>query len=128
MFGSVQKQLSSHSDAVFRGSRRSPKLPLLAFALTLALAAGQLSGALAREHHNHDSDVARSALQRGEVLPISKVLALAAQYLPGDVVEVRLDPKRSGDLLYRIRVLTHSGQIQELVLDARTGMFIRIED
>ena len=96
--------------------------------MLLLLAAGQPGIALAREHHNLDSEVARHALERGEVLPIPRVLALAAQYLPGDVVEVRLDPRRSGDLLYRLRVLTPSGQIRELVLDARTGTVIRIED
>lgn len=94
----------------------------------LALAAASPSTGLAREHHHRDSDMARNALQRGEVLPIPRVLALAGQYLPGDVVDVRLDPRRSGDLLYRIRVLTHAGHIEELVLDARTGMFLRIED
>ena len=93
-----------------------------------ALAAASPFTAFAREHHHHDSDIARNALQRGEVLPIPRVLTLAAQYLPGDVVDVRLDPRRSGDLLYRIRVLTHAGHIEELVLDARTGMFLRIED
>ena len=100
---------------------------LLACAM-FALAAVSPSMGDAREHHHRDSEIARSALQRGEVLPIPRVLTLAAQYLPGDVVDVRLDPRRSGDLLYRIRVLTHAGHIEELVLDARTGMFIRIED
>jgi uncharacterized membrane protein YkoI len=100
----------------------------LVLAIMLMIVAGCPCAAFAREHHNHDSEIARGALERGEVLPLPRVLALTAQYLPGDVVEVRLDPRRSGDLLYRIRVLTRSGQIEELVLDARTGMFIRIED
>ena len=100
----------------------------LAWVMLFAVAVASPSASFAREHHNHDSDNERSALQHGEVLPIPRVLALAAQYLPGDVVEVRLDSRRTGDLLYHIRVLTGSGQIEELVLDARTGTFMRIDD
>jgi uncharacterized membrane protein YkoI len=110
------------------GMRKLTKLRLPAMPLMLVLAMADPRTALAREHHNRDSDVARTALQHGEVLPIGRVLALATQYLPGDVVDVRLDPTRTGKLLYKIRVLTRSGHIQELVLDARSGMFIRIED
>jgi uncharacterized membrane protein YkoI len=95
--------------------------------LTIAIAACSTTAA-AREHHNRDSDFARGALQRGEVLPVERVLALAHQQLPGDVVEVRLEPHRGGHLTYEIRVLTPSGQIRDLVLDARTGAFVKIEE
>jgi uncharacterized membrane protein YkoI len=102
---------------------------------TLALALAGLilttlgaGGASARRPREHDNDFARSALQRGEVLPIRRLLSIAAQYLPGEVVEVKLEPRQSGDLRYKMRVLTPSGRIRELVLDARTGEYIGIED
>jgi uncharacterized membrane protein YkoI len=103
---------------------------LLAIGLALiALTMTGIGDAKARERHGrHDNEFARSALQRGEVLPITKLLALAAQYLPGDVVEVRLEPRRDGELRYEIRVLTPAGKIRELQLDARTGQYIGIED
>ena len=104
--------------------KRPLALALAAIAL-LALSAGDASS---RQRHNHDNDFARGALQRGEVLPISRLLTIAAQYLPGDVVEVKLEPRRSGDLYYKIRVLTRSGRIRELMLDARTGQYIGIEE
>src|SRR5262250_3335575 len=105
--------------------KRSLAIGLTLIALTMAAA----SDASARERHRrHDNEFARSALQRGEVLPFSKLLALAAQYLPGDVVEVKLEPRRDGELRYEIRVLTPSGKIRELLLDARTGQYIGIED
>ena len=102
-------------------------------ALAIALATTMLatlgaSNASARRPHDHDNDFARSALQRGEVLPIRSVLTIAARYLPGDVVEVKLEARQSGDLRYKIRVLTPLGQIRELVLDARTGEFAGIEN
>jgi uncharacterized membrane protein YkoI len=74
-----------------------------------------------------DQDLARQALKAGEVLPIAKILELVAQHLPGDVIEVQLDERR-GRLEYEIRVLTPSGRVRELVLDARTGAFVRFED
>jgi uncharacterized membrane protein YkoI len=39
-----------------------------------------------------------------------------------------LEPHRGGALTYEIRVLTPSGQIREVVLDARTGGFLKIEE
>jgi uncharacterized membrane protein YkoI len=101
---------------------------LLAIGLTVALAPGFIGGATARERHRHDQEFARGALQRGEVLPINRLLSIASQYLPGDIVEVRLEPRRDGELRYEIRVLTSSGKIRELLLDARTGEYLGIED
>ena|SRR5438105_6034067 len=96
--------------------------------ITVAALAASAAPVTAREHHNRDSEFARGALQRGEVLPIERVLALAAQHIRGDVIAVRLEPRRGGNLIYEIRILTPSGQIRGLVLDARTGDFIRIEE
>jgi len=98
------------------------------FALGLSLALSFADGAGARSRdRNDDQDLARQALQRGEVLPIARILELVAQHLPGDVIEVQLDERR-GRLEYEIRVLTPSGRVRELVLDARTGAFVRFED
>jgi uncharacterized membrane protein YkoI len=99
----------------------------IGFAVIIALAAGSDGWAGARDRYHGDNDLARSALQRGEVLPITRILPLVAQYLPGDVVEVRLETKR-GRLQYEVKVLTPSGHIRELVLDARTGEYVAIED
>ena len=42
-------------------------------------------------------------------------------------IEVQLDERR-GRLEYEIRILTPEGRVRELVLDARTGAFVRFED
>jgi uncharacterized membrane protein YkoI len=98
------------------------------FALALALASSFVGGGAARTRQgDDDQDLAREALKRGEVLPIARILELVAQHLPGDVIEVQLDERR-GRLEYEIRVLTPSGRVRELVLDARTGAFVRFED
>jgi uncharacterized membrane protein YkoI len=98
----------------------------LALAILLAFAAGNAQAA--RDNRGgRDQDIARGALQRGEVLPMARILTLVAQYLPGDVIEVELDTARD-QLRYEIKVLTAAGQVRELRLDARTGAFISIED
>jgi len=101
----------------------------LVFALGFALLFSFADGAAARsnDRDNDDQDLAREALKRGEVLPIARILELVAQHLPGDVIEVQLDERR-GRLEYEIRVLTPSGRVRELVLDARTGAFVRFGD
>ena len=100
----------------------------LVVALVLTLLCSFADGAAARSRdRDRDQDMARQALQRGEVLPIARILELVAQYLPGDVIEVQLDENR-GILAYEIRVLTRSGRVRELVLDARTGAFVRFRD
>jgi len=100
----------------------------LVFALGLSLLSSLGDGAAARtRERDDDQDLARQALQRGEVLPIARILELVAQHLPGDVIEVQLDERR-GRLEYEIRVLTPAGRVRELVLDARTGAFVRFED
>ena len=101
---------------------------LLVSALALALTLGSSLEAGARSRdRDRDQDLARNALQRGEVMPIARILELVAQHLPGDVIEVQLDERR-GRLEYEIKVLTRSGRVRELVLDARTGAFVRFGD
>lgn len=76
----------------------------------------------AREH-----DAIRGALQRGEVLPLARILAIAQEKVPGDVIEVELESKR-GALIYEIKVLAQSGRVREIKIDARNGTVLKIED
>ena len=99
----------------------------LALAALLAFAAGDAQAQRNNNRGDRDQDIARGALQRGEVLPMARILTLVAQHLPGDIIEVELDTARD-QLRYEIKVLTAAGQVRELRLDARTGAFISIED
>ena len=98
-----------------------------ALAVLLVLGGGDAQAQRGNNRGGRDQDIARGALQRGEVLPMARILTLVAQYLPGDVIEVELDTQRD-QLRYEIRVLTPTGEVRELRLDARTGAFISIED
>jgi uncharacterized membrane protein YkoI len=77
--------------------------------------------------HAREHEEMRAALQRGEVLPLTKILAIAQEKVPGDVIEVELESKR-GALVYEIKVLTQSGRVREVKIDARNGTVLKIED
>ena len=77
--------------------------------------------------HAREHDAIRAALQRGEVLPLARILAIAQQKVPGDVIEVELESERSG-LIYEIKVLTQSGRVREVKIDARSGAVLSVED
>jgi uncharacterized membrane protein YkoI len=91
---------------------------LLALGLPLLIAATACFGSIAASRDGRDSDQerARDAFERGEILPISEILAIALQHLPGDVVG------------YEIDVLTAAGRVREIEIDARTGAVLDIDD
>jgi uncharacterized membrane protein YkoI len=106
---------------------------LLSFAL---LACGASTLSVAREDRprqqrdearRDEHDLAREALRRGDVLPIARILAVVAQRVPGEVVEVKLDERR-GQLFYQVKVLTSAGIVREIHLDPRTAAITREED
>ena len=80
-----------------------------------------------KQRKPHDHEAVREALQRGEVLPLVKILAIANKEVPGDVIEVELEDEREA-LLYEIKILTSTGRVREVKIDARTGKVVSIED
>ena len=58
---------------------------------------------------------------------MARILAIAQEKVPGDVIEVELENKR-GALVYEIKVLTESGRVREIKIDARQGTILKIED
>ena len=72
-------------------------------------------------------DAVREAVKRGEVLPLPQVLDIAGERLPGEVLEVELEHER-GKLIYEIKVLTESGEIRKIKIDARSGAVQSIKD
>ena len=99
------------------------RLALIALGLFLTLAAGAAQAA----DKKHDHDAARAALARGEVLSLTKILAIAEQRAPGEVIEVELE-EDSGRLKYDLKILAKSGRVLELELDAKTGATLKLEE
>jgi uncharacterized membrane protein YkoI len=67
---------------------------------------------------------ALAALQRGEILPLARIMQIATTRVPGDIIEIeyKAGPK------YEVKILTPDGRIKEVKLDARTGEITKIED
>jgi uncharacterized membrane protein YkoI len=97
-----------------------PSLRALLFALAALACPGEV---LARGDH----DDAREAVRRGDALPLSEILRIVRNAEPGDVIEVELE-REHGRLEYEIEVLTRTGQVRNVTLDARTGAILETED
>ena len=106
-----------------------------ASAALLALCAAAIGLAFAQRSYARDEDDRRSreiaaireAVDRGQLLPLPRIMALALARVPGDIVrtELELHDKR---VIYEVKVLTGTGRVREVELDARTGAVLSVED
>lgn len=99
-------------------------LPALALAAGLVHAGGGKDKDAEKARKKQAQQEAFAAMQRGEILPLTKILSIALAKVPGDVVEVEF----KGGPIYEVKVLTATGRLREVVLDARTGEVIKVED
>ena len=76
---------------------------------------------------DYDHVAAREALRCGEVLPLGRIVTIANRAVPGDVVLLRLIRQDYG-WRYRVRILTETGRLRLVRIDASTGRIIEIVD
>jgi uncharacterized membrane protein YkoI len=76
---------------------------------------------------NDDHVEARRLLQRGEILPLAQILEIAGSRVPGDVIEVELEHEDHG-WEYDVKVLTATGLVRKITLNARNGAVVKIKD
>jgi uncharacterized membrane protein YkoI len=96
---------------------------VFAFVMGLSCAAAVVrAGSEPREQ-----DAVREALTKGEILPLTRILAIAAEKVPGDVLKVEIE-REDGTLIYEVEVLTSAGRVRELKINAKTGAILSIED
>ncbi len=105
-------------------SRYSAASIVLLSSLSLGMSTGVADK---RDDKKNEHNIVREALQRGEVLPLVKILAIANEAVPGDVIEVELEDEKKA-LVYEIKILTGTGRVREVKIDARTGQVLKIED
>lgn len=103
------------------------RYPLALVLLLSLLGLGLSTGHADKRDRKNEHSVVRRALERGEVLPLTKILAIANQHVPGDVIEVELEDEKKA-LVYEIKILTGTGRVREVKIDARTGKVLKIED
>lgn len=96
-----------------------PASMLTALALVCALS---MPGARADDDH----EIARRAVERGELLPLASILKQAEQVYPGRVLEVDLEHE-GGRYLYEIEILLTDGRVVELKYEGKTGKLLETE-
>ncbi|MCL4716219.1 MAG: PepSY domain-containing protein [Hyphomonadaceae bacterium] len=100
------------------------KLILPALALLAAVAAAPLALA---DRRGGDHDEALRAVEAQRAMPLAAILQIAQRTAPGEVVEVELE-QEDGRLIYEIKVLTRTGRVREIEIDARTGAVLSVEE
>ena len=100
------------------------RLAFVVLPLVLALTA---TSGHASDKKKKDHEAARLALARHEVLPLTKILAIAEQRAPGEVLKVELE-EDDGRMKYDLMILAKTGRVLELELDAKTGATLKLED
>jgi uncharacterized membrane protein YkoI len=73
-----------------------------------------------------DHDIAYNLLQKGEILPLEKILQINNKTMPGKVLEVELE-RENKRLIYEIEVLNEQGVVWEYKINAKTGKIIKKE-
>lgn len=73
-----------------------------------------------------DHEIARNAVARGELLPLSKILQIAQRAYPGKLLEVELD-RDDGRFEYELEILLADGRVIELTYDGATGQLLESE-
>lgn len=97
------------------------KLTLSTLALLIApsLAGGQAP--------SPDFELARDAVERGEILPLAEVLSRLQESHPGRVIEVELEYS-AAMLVYEVELVTDDGRLIEVDMNAATGEIVAMDE
>lgn len=82
-----------------------------------------------RAQHRRDLDRggrgrALEGVRRGEIRPLEEVMSVVQRRYPGRVLDVRLDERR---LIYHLRVLSPTGNVLRLRVNARNARIMSVE-
>ena len=94
-------------------------LRLLPLALTLC--------ALPARAGLDDYQRAREALERGEVQPLTTILAIVEAQIDARVIEVEFE-QEAGQYVYEFELITADGRLLEARADAVTGRILSVEE
>jgi uncharacterized membrane protein YkoI len=108
----------AHDPAMLRHTRRH----LIGLSLCGMVALLPSTGLADRDH-----DEARRAVERGEALPLSDILARVRSDLGGEVVGVSFERKR-GRWVYEFKVIGTGGRLAEVYVDAASARIVKREE
>lgn len=109
---------TAHPPAV--GEPASRRLRQMAWALGATL----ILHAPPSHADDYDHNQARQAVQAGQILPLSQILARQHQDHPGQVLEVELE-REDERWVYELKVLQADGQLLKLELEAQSGRVLK---
>ena len=107
--------------------RRAFLAGLAGFAATVGTAHAQRRGRWRGRGRGGDHERALQALREGEVRPLTDILDEVHDTVAGEVIEVELE-REDGRYVYELKILTPSGRLVEVQVDAATGAVLEIED
>lgn len=120
-----------------RSDRGAEGLTLIMHATLRFLGLAIVAGAIALLPHTvsgddrgreceRGQDCALGAFKDGEIQPLSAVLAVVREKMPGEVVKIELE-REDGAWVYEIKILTSSGRRRKLEINARTLAIIKAD-
>ncbi|TAN11336.1 MAG: peptidase [Burkholderiaceae bacterium] len=101
-----------------------PRRTILAASVVLACAGALVTAAAVAEPSDHE--LARQALERGDVLPLGTVLAKVEHDYQGQVLKIEFEHD-DGRFIYEIRLLQPDGRIVKLKVDAVDGHVLSVK-
>lgn len=105
----------------------TPAMRRAAIALAAMMAFAAYSTSASADDDAEDQARARAAVARGEALPVVRILEIAQREVAGQVIDVELDWD-DDRLEYDVKVLTESGRVREVEIDAANGRVLSVED
>lgn len=99
-------------------------LPTRRLLLALAGSATILGGPARADDDDHE--LARRALEQGQVLPLRSVLDRLEREMPGQVLKVEFE-RDDGRFVYKIRLLQPDGRLAKLKVDAVDGRVLGVK-
>jgi hypothetical protein len=106
--------------------RQNMRFALIIVGLMVALAL-PVGGPVRAQSGGHGQNELRRDVERGEVRPLSEILAAVREKFHGEVVKVEAE-RHDGRWLYELRVLADKGRILEIHVDARTAAIERVKE
>jgi len=96
----------------------------MAIVLPFALA---VFAAEARADDHRDHDMARLAVERGEIKPLAEILQTVRDKFPGEIASVKIE-REGKRLVYELRIVGTQGRLLKLHVDAATGAIDRTRE
>jgi uncharacterized membrane protein YkoI len=95
--------------------------------IPVAILSALVLAALSARADDDDLDRLRDAVNRGEVMPLSKLQDEVRRAFPGEIIRIELD-EDDGRFIYEFKVLKANGRLVEIEMDAKDGRVLDVDN